>query len=162
MKINIHKNNFFFYSTLIDITDRVLQVIWWKDNNLHVYLLFIYFYRAEETTFDKKEKDQFDNFCTVYITDLVPYLNKCLQTLFPPSQLAQILGVSLLEFNKMVSVNFDLSVVYDKVELFFVPCCKTEGNIEILASKHVFGRPLHLTLWMHLFRNYSNNFVQVL
>ena len=65
----------------------------------------IYFSRAEETTFDKKEKDHFDNFCTVYITDLVPYMNKCLQTLFPPAQLAQILGVSVLEFNKMVSVS---------------------------------------------------------
>lgn len=64
------------------------------------------FHRAEETTFDKKEKENFDNFCTVYVTDLVPYLNKCLQTLFPPAHLAQILGVSILEFNKMVSLYF--------------------------------------------------------
>lgn len=79
--------------------------------------IILAFHRAEETTFDKKEKDHFDNFCTVYITDLVPYLNKCLQTLFPPAQLAQILGVSLLEFNKMGNLGvIDVTKVLTPIE----------------------------------------------
>lgn len=31
-------------------------------------------------------------FCTVFLEDLVPYLNRCLQLLFPPAQIAQTLG----------------------------------------------------------------------
>ncbi|CAG2208481.1 COG8 [Mytilus edulis] len=79
--------------------------------------IILAFHRAEETTFDKKEKDNFDNFCTVYVTDLVPYLNKCLQTLFPPAHLAQILGVSILEFNKMGNLGIvDITKVLAPIE----------------------------------------------
>jgi len=41
--------------------------------------------------------------CQTFAVDLVPYLNSCLQVLFPPSQLALLLGVPVLELNKLVS-----------------------------------------------------------
>ncbi|OWF48536.1 uncharacterized protein LOC110452944 [Mizuhopecten yessoensis] len=49
-------------------------------------------YRAEEATFQ---------FCQVYATNLLRYLNKCLQLLIPPATLAQILCVTLTDLDKM-------------------------------------------------------------
>ncbi|XP_068116675.1 conserved oligomeric Golgi complex subunit 8 isoform X3 [Hyperolius riggenbachi] len=52
------------------------------------------FHRAEEAAFSPQEKEVFIQFCTVFLEDLTPYLNRCLQVLFPPSQRAQILGLN--------------------------------------------------------------------
>ena len=60
------------------------------------------FCRAEETTFDHKEREKFNQFCACYGLNLVPYINKCMQALFPPAQLAQILGVMVSDVYKMV------------------------------------------------------------
>jgi len=65
-------------------------------------ICLFFYYRAEETTFDAKEKARFDDFCTAYGHSLLPYINKCLQTLFPPPQLAQVLGVTVSDMQKMV------------------------------------------------------------
>ncbi|KFO95615.1 Conserved oligomeric Golgi complex subunit 8, partial [Calypte anna] len=53
------------------------------------------FHRAEEAAFSGREQELFVQFCTVFLEDLLPYLNRCLQVLFPPAQIAQALaGVS--------------------------------------------------------------------
>ncbi|KAM9374024.1 conserved oligomeric Golgi complex subunit 8 [Phaethornis superciliosus] len=51
------------------------------------------FHRAEEAAFSGREQELFVRFCTVFLEDLLPYLNRCLQVLFPPAQIAQALGV---------------------------------------------------------------------
>ncbi|KAL5019541.1 hypothetical protein ScPMuIL_002433 [Solemya velum] len=58
------------------------------------------FHRAEETTFDQRELKQFEEFCYVYANNLLPYMNRCLQVLYPPAQLAQILGISVTDLAK--------------------------------------------------------------
>ena len=50
------------------------------------------FHRAEETAFSDREKELFVQFCCSFAEDLVPFLNRCLQVLFPPAQLSVILG----------------------------------------------------------------------
>lgn len=50
------------------------------------------FHRAEESAFSSREKELFVKFCCCYAEDLLPFLNRCLQVLFPPAQLALILG----------------------------------------------------------------------
>lgn len=40
-----------------------------------------------------------------FLEDLVPYLNRCLQLLFPPSEIAQTLG-TILSFLLSVSVDY--------------------------------------------------------
>ncbi|XP_064526564.1 conserved oligomeric Golgi complex subunit 8 isoform X1 [Pseudopipra pipra] len=51
------------------------------------------FHRAEEAAFSGREQELFAQFCTAFLEDLLPYLNRCLQVLFPPSQIAQALGI---------------------------------------------------------------------
>lgn len=50
------------------------------------------FHRAEEAAFSGREQELFAQFCTAFLEDLLPYLNRCLQVLFPPAQIAQALG----------------------------------------------------------------------
>lgn len=50
------------------------------------------FHRAEAAAFSSQEQELFVQFCTAFLEDLVPYLNRCLQLLFPLAQIAQILG----------------------------------------------------------------------
>lgn len=50
------------------------------------------FHRAEEAAFSRREQELFVQFCTAFLDDLLPYLNRCLQVLFPPAQIAQALG----------------------------------------------------------------------
>ncbi|KAI1235647.1 Conserved oligomeric Golgi complex subunit 8, partial [Lamprotornis superbus] len=47
----------------------------------------------EEAAFSGREQELFTQFCTAFLEDLLPYLNRCLQVLFPPAQIAQALGV---------------------------------------------------------------------
>lgn len=50
------------------------------------------FHRAEESAFSSREKELFAQFCSSYADDLLPFIGRCLQVLFPPAQLALILG----------------------------------------------------------------------
>ncbi|XP_035315888.1 conserved oligomeric Golgi complex subunit 8 isoform X2 [Cricetulus griseus] len=58
------------------------------------------FHRAEEAAFSSGEQEIFVQFCTAFLEDLVPYLNRCLQVLFPPAQIAQTLGISPTQLSK--------------------------------------------------------------
>lgn len=50
------------------------------------------FYRAEESALSPREEELFALFCSAYADDLLPFLRRCLQVLFPPAQLALVLG----------------------------------------------------------------------
>lgn len=50
------------------------------------------FHRAEESAFSSREKQLFVLFCSSYAEQLLPFLNRCLKLLFPPEQLALVLG----------------------------------------------------------------------
>ncbi|XP_004086118.3 conserved oligomeric Golgi complex subunit 8 [Oryzias latipes] len=51
------------------------------------------FHRAEAAAISSREAELFSRFCSAYADDLLPFLNRCLQLLFPPAQLALVLGV---------------------------------------------------------------------
>ncbi|XP_054856196.1 conserved oligomeric Golgi complex subunit 8 isoform X2 [Eublepharis macularius] len=56
--------------------------------------IILAFHRAEEAAFSSREQELFVQFCMMFLEDLVPYLNRCLQLLFPPAQIAQTLGLN--------------------------------------------------------------------
>ncbi|XP_077167013.1 conserved oligomeric Golgi complex subunit 8 [Paroedura picta] len=62
--------------------------------------IILAFHRAEEVAFSGREQELFAQFCMTFLEDLVPYLNRCLQLLFPPAQIAQILGVPPTQLQK--------------------------------------------------------------
>ncbi|XP_074142209.1 conserved oligomeric Golgi complex subunit 8 isoform X3 [Sminthopsis crassicaudata] len=90
--------------------------------------IILAFHRAEEAAFSSREQELFVQFCTVFLEDLVPYLNRCLQVLFPPAQIAQILGVpptQLSKFGNLGHVNIQviqesLAFILPKKEAVFL------------------------------------------
>ncbi|KAG1699394.1 Conserved oligomeric Golgi complex subunit 8 [Nymphon striatum] len=59
------------------------------------------FHKAEETALTENEIKSFNRMCSVFAEELVPYLDTCLQSLFPPAQLAETLGCSLSQVHSM-------------------------------------------------------------
>ncbi|XP_031805944.1 conserved oligomeric Golgi complex subunit 8 isoform X2 [Sarcophilus harrisii] len=90
--------------------------------------IILAFHRAEEAAFSSREQELFVQFCTIFLEDLVPYLNRCLQVLFPPAQIAQILGVpptQLSKFGNLGHVNIQviqesLAFILPKKEAVFL------------------------------------------
>uniref|UniRef100_A0A4W5JRN2 Conserved oligomeric Golgi complex subunit 8 n=1 Tax=Hucho hucho TaxID=62062 RepID=A0A4W5JRN2_9TELE len=72
------------------------------------------FHRAEETAFSSREKELFVQFCCSFAEDMVPFLHRCLQVLFPPAQLSVILGVPPTQVHKYSSLGcIDVSAVLE-------------------------------------------------
>ncbi|XP_062275532.1 conserved oligomeric Golgi complex subunit 8 [Scomber scombrus] len=79
------------------------------------------FHRAEESAFSSREKELFVQFCCAYADDLLPFLNRCLQVLFPPAQLALSLGIPVTHLNRYDSLgSIDVSVVLEPLS-FLLP-----------------------------------------
>ncbi|MBN3316639.1 COG8 protein, partial [Atractosteus spatula] len=67
---------------------------------LKVTKLILVFQRAEEAAFSDRERELFTQFCCAFAEDMVPFLNRCLQVLFPPAQVALILGIQPTQVHK--------------------------------------------------------------
>nr|XP_061819755.1 conserved oligomeric Golgi complex subunit 8 [Nerophis lumbriciformis] len=57
------------------------------------------FHRAEDSAFSERERELFTHMCRVYARDLLPFINQCLETLFPPQQMALVLGVPVSQLH---------------------------------------------------------------
>lgn len=87
-----------------------------QNSLLAVNRVILSFHRAEEPTFNTQEREHFQYFLQVYTADLLPYLNQCLQTLFPPTQLAQLLGITIAEMSALGnSGSLDLTIILDSL-----------------------------------------------
>jgi len=58
-------------------------------------------HRVDQGTFTAAEQDHFTRMCRAFAAELIPHLNSCLQSLFPPAQLAILLGLPVSELNKI-------------------------------------------------------------
>jgi conserved oligomeric Golgi complex subunit 8 len=63
------------------------------------------YYQAEKLTLTAVESGHFLEFLRVVISIFVPYINTCLQTLFPDTQLARELALSVLEISEKSKLN---------------------------------------------------------
>jgi hypothetical protein len=63
------------------------------------------FYRQEQQALTQAEKDNFTRFCACFAGQLLPYIQKCLHAVFPPTAIASHLGVTLQHLQKEVYIN---------------------------------------------------------
>ena len=62
----------------------------------HILLL----YTQERQAFSVNSKDAFTRFCMCFADDLVPYLQKCIHVIFPPSVVAAHVGINVYSLQK--------------------------------------------------------------
>uniref|UniRef100_V9KL23 Conserved oligomeric Golgi complex subunit 8 n=1 Tax=Callorhinchus milii TaxID=7868 RepID=V9KL23_CALMI len=119
-----------------------------EDSLVKITKLILSFHRAEETAFSEKERELFVQFCATFTEDLIPYLNRCLQVLFPPTQVAQILGVPPTRIHKYGSIGYinldfvqeSLAFILPKKEILISSKTNFDGEVvqtpstEALAS----------------------------
>lgn len=55
----------------------------------------------------KPKSDCYRDLCRVFLEDLLPFMDLCLEILFPEKQLAEILGVNSSDLPKMVGLATD-------------------------------------------------------
>ncbi|XP_069574516.1 conserved oligomeric Golgi complex subunit 8 [Brachyistius frenatus] len=95
------------------------------------------FHRAEESAFSSREKELFVQFCSSYAEDLLPFINRCLQVLFPPAQLALILGVPATQLHHYSGLGrVDVAAVLQPLD-FMLPRTETSApppEVDIAAE----------------------------
>lgn len=69
--------------------------------NLFYLIFYLFFYRTEAAALNETERATFANFCQVLGRQLVPYMNRCLEALFPPSALSGLYGSSSLDVSSL-------------------------------------------------------------
>ncbi|XP_037671982.1 conserved oligomeric Golgi complex subunit 8 isoform X2 [Choloepus didactylus] len=92
-----------------------------EDALAKVTKIILAFHRAEEAAFSVGEQELFIQFCTVFLEDLVPYLNRCLQVLFPPAQIAQTLGIPPTQLSKYGNLGHVNIGVIQELLAFILP-----------------------------------------
>ncbi|XP_071401190.1 conserved oligomeric Golgi complex subunit 8 isoform X2 [Centroberyx affinis] len=106
-----------------------------EDALMMVTKLILVFHRAEESAFSSREKELFVQFCCAFAEDLVPFLNRCLQVLFPPAQLALILGVPPTQVHKYGSLGrIDASAVLEPLDFVLPRRDSAEPLVDIGAE----------------------------
>uniref|UniRef100_UPI00358EE0E7 conserved oligomeric Golgi complex subunit 8 n=1 Tax=Myxine glutinosa TaxID=7769 RepID=UPI00358EE0E7 len=80
------------------------------------------FHRSEAPTFSQGEEDLFTTFCSTYIQQLLPFLDRCLQALFPPGQIAQALGVPMTRLPHYICLGrLDIPALVSPISEFLPP-----------------------------------------
>ncbi|XP_072274909.1 conserved oligomeric Golgi complex subunit 8 [Pyxicephalus adspersus] len=99
----------------VALTEEVTSTL---QNSLEkVVKTILSFHRAEEAALSSQESELFVQFCTVFLEDLAPYLNRCLQVLFPPAQRAQILGVPPTQLSRYGNLGcIDIGVLHEALD----------------------------------------------
>ncbi|KAM9817570.1 conserved oligomeric Golgi complex subunit 8 [Neosynchiropus ocellatus] len=92
------------------------------------------FHRAEASAFSPQEEQQFVHMCSAYADDMLPFINRCLQLLFPATQLALVLGVPPSQLSRHQHLGVvDVAAVLEPLD-FVLPRKDTlspELNVEL-------------------------------
>lgn len=69
--------------------------------------ILLTFFHKEQQAFTEIERQNFVSFCICFTEDLVPYVTKCLSQSFPPTQICELLGVTLtvLQESKLLHID---------------------------------------------------------
>ncbi|XP_030384148.1 conserved oligomeric Golgi complex subunit 8 [Scaptodrosophila lebanonensis] len=100
--------------------------------------LVLVFYRQEQQAFSNNERETFVKLCSCFAYDLVPYIQRCIQAIFPPQSLTVQLGISLLQLEQQQIIYLQHSIILQplkhllptKVDVLLQPASVPEPNTE--------------------------------
>lgn len=71
-----------------------------QESLVRVAKAIVVFYGQEQQAFTATSKDAFTRLCICFADDLVPFLQKCIHTIFPPNVIASHIGISVQSLQK--------------------------------------------------------------
>ncbi|XP_019641305.1 PREDICTED: conserved oligomeric Golgi complex subunit 8-like isoform X2 [Branchiostoma belcheri] len=69
------------------------------------------FHRAEESAMSSSEKELFGQLCSSFAHSLVPFVNSCLQVMYPAAAVAQVLGIPTADVAKLSVCAVDVETI---------------------------------------------------
>jgi hypothetical protein len=94
------------------------------------------YYKKEKPSFDKKHQDLFANFIEKLCYSLVPFIERCLKTLFPLEQIKMNYSVDQNNFKLLdQAFTFDLKDVFAKIDHLIQPPKSNDTFSDIEISK---------------------------
>lgn len=76
----------------------------------------VLFYKQEQQAFTGTEKENFVRFCSTFVYDLIPYLQRCVHVLFSLQTMAEHLGVAVTALQKSGVTYFNQKMVVGGIE----------------------------------------------
>ncbi|XP_078589488.1 conserved oligomeric Golgi complex subunit 8-like [Branchiostoma floridae x Branchiostoma japonicum] len=93
------------------------------------------FHRAEESAMSPSERELFGRLCSSFADILVPFVNTCLQVMYPAAAVAQVLGVSTADVTKLSVCAVDVETVTQPLQdLLPVRTVDTTGLTSLLIT----------------------------
>ncbi|XP_065089430.1 conserved oligomeric Golgi complex subunit 8 [Ochlerotatus camptorhynchus] len=96
------------------------------------------FYRQEQQAFTATERECFIRFCSCFAYDLIPYLQRCIHFIFPPTTIANHLGINVLTLQKHGITYFRQKKILEPIE-YLLPD-KIEAVIKQVGKINVGSR----------------------
>lgn len=103
-----------------------------RESLVNVSRTILSFYRQEQQALSNTEKDAFTRFCVCFAEQLLPYIQRCLHTIFKPNEIAAHLGVSAYRLQQQGLTYLDHSHILDPIN-HLLPV-KAEPPASILTS----------------------------
>ncbi|CAF1616542.1 unnamed protein product [Rotaria magnacalcarata] len=108
------------------------------DSLVHIRNILTNYYKSEKVTLTIIESEHFIDFLRVFIRIFIPYINTCIQALFPDTQLARELGVSILDITEKSKLNqIDIDQIIEPIKAIIdsVMSKKKTKSIENVQSE---------------------------
>lgn len=97
------------------------------------------FFKQEQQAFTPTEKDNFVRFCSAFVYDLIPYLQKCVHVLFPVQTMADHLGVPVTALQKNGVTYFNQTGIVKDIEHLLparkVEVVRDETKVEVVKDE---------------------------
>ncbi|CAG9765488.1 unnamed protein product [Ceutorhynchus assimilis] len=81
----------------LSLTKKIINLI--QNSLILISKSLLKLYLQEHQAFNSTSRDAFTRLCMSFSDDLIPYVQKCIHVIYPPSQIAAKLGVSVREEN---------------------------------------------------------------
>lgn len=99
----------------LSIVRNIKQLI--TDSLIHIRNLLVNYYNSEKVTLTVIESEHFIDFLRVFTSIFIPYISTCIQALFPDTQLARELGLSILDISEKSKLNrIDIEQIIEPIK----------------------------------------------
>lgn len=96
--------------------------------------LILAFYKQEQQAFTVNERNLFNRLCSSFAYDLLPYLQKCLEAIFPPKKLCIVLGINQNQLKECSVITLDQKLILTPLK-HLMPNRIVDITVDVISNK---------------------------